>query len=375
MSKRLATIFWLGTKELRSLQHDLVLVVFVVYSFTLAIYTQATGTSSEVHNASIAFVDEDGSALSRQLFNAFYPPRFLKPVQISAAEVDGALDQGRFIFVVEIPPRFEADARSGRTPELLVNIDATAMLQAGVGASYIQNIILQETTKFLQRTDNRSGPPVEVVTRRSFNPNGTTSWFTSIVAIINQVTLLTMVLTGAALLREREQGTIEHLLVMPLTAFDIAMAKVWANGLVILVAVTVSLFLIVRTVLAVPVAGSPLLFLVGVVLYLFFATALGIFMGTVARTMAQFALLVIVTVIVLQLLSGGNTPVESQPEWLQRITYFLPSRSFVSFSQAIIYRGANLRTVWPDFAMVIGVGAAFFIYSLRRFRLAIAASK
>ncbi|RPI87664.1 MAG: ABC transporter permease [Planctomycetaceae bacterium] len=373
--KRLAIIFWLGTKELRSLQHDLVLVVFVIYSFTLAIYTQATGTSSEVHNASIAFVDEDQSALSGQLVNAFYPPRFLNPEQIAARQLDRAMDQGDYIFVIEIPPRFEADARAGRSPEVQVNIDATAMLQAGVGSSYIQNILGQETSRFLERSDHRAGPPVAVVTRRLFNPNGTTSWFTSVVAIINQVTLLTMVLTGAALLREREQGTIEHLLVMPLTAFDIAMAKVWANGLVILVAVAASLFLIVRTALGVPVAGSPWLFLVGVVLYLFFATALGIFMGTIARTMAQFALLVIVVVIVLQLLSGGNTPVESQPEWLQKITYFLPSRSFVSFSQAIIYRGAGLGIVWPDFAMVTAMGLALFLYSMRLFRKSIAASK
>lgn len=373
--RRLSTIFWLGTKELRSLQHDIVLVVFVVYSFTLAIYTQATGTSSEVHNASIAFVDEDRSALSGQLMNAFYPPRFLKPELIEVGELDRAMDQGEYIFVVEVPPRFEADARSGRTPEVQVNIDATAMLQAGVGSSYIQNILNQETSQFLSRTDNRAAAPVEVNTRRVFNPNGTTSWFTGVVAIINQVTLLTMVLTGAALLREREQGTIEHLLVMPLTAFDIAMAKVWANGLVILVAVAASLFLIVRLALQVPVAGSPALFLAGVILYLFFATALGIFMGTIARTMAQFALLVIVVVIVLQLLSGGNTPVESQPEWLQKITWFLPSRSFVSFSQAIIYRGAGFRIVWPDFVLVTVMGLVLFVYSLRVFRRSIAASK
>jgi len=195
------------------------------------------------------------------------------------------------------------------------------------------------------------------------------------VAIINQITLLTVVLTGAALIREREHGTIEHLLVMPLSAFEIAMAKVWANGLVILVAVTASLLLVVRTLLGVPIAGSPWLFLFGVVLYLFFATALGIFLGTVARSMAQFALLIILIVIVLQLLSGGNTPVESQPLWLQRITFFLPSRHFVSFSQAIIYRGAGLRAVWPNFLAVGAIGLGFFVFSLRRFRQSIAVTK
>jgi len=373
--KHLKMIFWLGTKELRSLQHDKVLVVFVLYAFTMAIYTQATGTSSEVHNASIAIVDEDRSTLSGRIQDAFYPPRFLPPKLIQAGEVDRAMDQGKYIFVLEIPPKFESDVLAGRTPEVLIGIDATAMLQAGVGSSYIQNIVLQETTRFLKRSDEVVPQPVSVVTRRLFNPNGTTAWFTSVVAIVNQITLLTMVLTGAALLREREQGTIEHLLVMPLTAFDIAAAKVWANGLVILVAATLSLVVIVKGALAVPIAGSEWLFLLGVLLYLFFVTALGILLGTIARTMAQFAMLVVILVIMLQLLSGGNTPIESQPEWLQRITWYLPSARFVSFAQAILYRGAGWSVVWRDFALVTFMGVLCMAYSLSRFRKMIAASK
>jgi ABC-2 type transport system permease protein len=213
------------------------------------------------------------------------------------------------------------------------------------------------------------------VVRKAFNPNGDTSWFNSIVAVINQVTMLTTILTGAALIREREHGTIEHLLVMPLTALEIALAKVWSNALVILVAVTASLTIVVRGVLQVPIAGSPVLFLLGVVLYLFFATALGVFLGTIARTMAQFALLIMLILVVLQLLSGGSTPVESQPPWLQKLTFFLPSRHFVSFSQSIIYRGAGIEAVWPNFLAVVLIGLSFFIYSLSQFRRSISMSR
>jgi len=113
----------------------------------------------------------------------------------------------------------------------------------------------------------------------------------------------------------------------------------------------------------------------GVLLYLFFATALGLFLGTISRSMAQFALLIVLVVMVLQLLSGGSTPVESQPGWLQAITYFLPSRHFVSFSQVIIYRGGGLDAVWRNFSMVAGIGLAFFAYSLTLFRKSIAATK
>ncbi|MBN1141189.1 MAG: ABC transporter permease [Deltaproteobacteria bacterium] len=368
-------ILWLGLKEIRSLVSDWVMVLFVAYAFTLAIYVQATGTSNEVNNASIAFVDEDGSALSKELINAFYPPSFQIPRTILASEVDDAMDEGRFMFVVVIPPQLESDLRAGREPDIQLNIDATAMQQAGIGSNYIKNIINNRISSFLRRTDETSSGPINLVIRKVFNPNGISSWFISVVAIINEITLLTVVLCGAAVIREREHGTLEHLLVMPLTPFEIAMAKVWANGAVILLATAASLFLIVHMALQVPFAGSVLLWFLGVVLYLFFATALGIFLGTISRSMAQFALLIILVILSLMLLSGGNTPVESQPDWLQYITFFLPSRHFVSFSQVIIYRGGGIGAVWSQFLMVTAIGLGFFGYSLAIFRKSIAVTK
>jgi ABC-2 type transport system permease protein len=368
-------ILWLGRKEMASLLSDWVMVLFVAYAFTAAIYVQATGTSTQVNNASIAFVDEDDSTLSKQLVNAFYPPYFQLPQMIAAREVAEAMDKGRFMFVVVIPPRFESDLRAGRQPDLQVNVDATAMQQAGIGTGYIKNIINDRIASFLTRTDVTPPQPINLVVRRLFNPNGISAWFSSVVAIINQITLLTVVLTGAAVIREREHGTLEHLLVMPLSAFEIAMAKVWANGLIILIATAISLLLIVKMALKVPFAGSIPLWFGGVVLYLFFTTALGIFLGTISRSMAQFALLIILVILVLMLLSGGNTPVESQPRWLQYLTFFLPSRHFVSFSQVIIYRGGGIRAVWPNFLMVSAIGLAFFMYSLALFRKSIAVTK
>ncbi len=214
----LLNIFWLGLKEIRSLVSDAVMVLFVVYAFTLAIYIQATGTSSEVNNASIAFVDEDGSALSKELFNAFYPPRFKFPQLIDAGRAQAEMDRGNLMFVVVIPPMFEHDLRAGRNPAIQVNIDATAMQQAGIGAGYIRSIVSDRVSSFLKREEVTPEPPIKLVVRKLFNPNGTSSWFKSVVAIINQITLLTVVLTGAAVIREREHGTLEHLLVMPLRA-------------------------------------------------------------------------------------------------------------------------------------------------------------
>ena len=371
----LSNIFWLGLKELRSLLSDTVTVGALVFAFTVLIYIQATGTTSEVTNASIAFVDEDHSTLSGELFNVFYPPRFTRPVEIRADEVEDAMDKGRFMFVVVIPFHFEHDLRAGRTPAVQVNVDATAMTQAAIGAGYIKTILADRIASFLGRAALVPPQPIDLIVRRRFNPNGISSWFKSVVGMINQISILTIALTGSAVVRDREHGTLEHLLVMPLTEFEIAMSKVWANSLAILVATGACIVLAIRMALNVPFAGSVVLWFVGVLLYLFFATALGIFLGTSSRSMAQFALLLTMVAVVMILLSGGETPVESQPRWMQYITYFLPTRHFVAFSEAIIFRGAGFSAVWSQFLVVGAIGLAFFVYSLAIFRKSIAVSK
>ena len=285
------------------------------------------------------------------------------------------MDQSRYMFVITIPPHFEADIRQGRQPKIQLNIDATAVLQAGLGAGYIQNILTSEITRFTRRSNERTTLPVTIVTRRAFNPNGTQSWFAAIVALLDQLSMLTIILTGAALLREREHGTIEHLLVMPLTSFQIAMAKVLANGLVILAAFTLSITFVVEGLLDVPIAGSKWLLLTGTTIYLFAAAAIGIFLGTITRTMAQFALLMLMVIIPMVMLSGGMSPIESQPEILQPFTWLLPSRHYMSFAQAVIFRGAGLNIVWPEFLTVASLGFVFFTASLVLFRRSITVTK
>jgi len=361
-------IYWLGTKELRSLVSDFIMLMLIVYSFSLAIYAEATAISESVHNASIAIVDEDQSALSGTIANALYPPYFKTPIFISAAQTDRAMDQDKFMFVVTIPPKFEQNIRQGRQPTVQIDIDATAVTQASIGNGYIQSIITQEVNYFFKRSDQSTAYPVELIMRQAFNPNGNGMWFSAINALLNQITMLTIILTGAALLREREHGTIEHLLVMPLNAFQIVMAKIWANGLIILIAFTLSMFLVVENILDIPVAGSKLLLLLGTSAYLFAAAAIGIFLGTIAQTMAQFALLVLMVIIPMVMLSGGLTPIESQPDIIQPLTWLLPSRHYMEFSQAVVFRGAGINLVWPQLTIIIALGAAFFIASLAMFR-------
>jgi ABC-2 type transport system permease protein len=366
--RKIANIFWLGTKELRSFFHDAVLLGLVVYSFSLAVIAQAQSNTQEVHNASIGIVDEDNSELSRRIARAFLPPYFKPPQAISERDVDRLMNTGQYTFVLDIPPNFQRDVLARRSPSVQLAVDATAMMQAGIGSGYALQIVSTEVAQFVTRTEVSAPPTVNLAVRIAFNPNVTTSWFMSIMAIITNITMLAIILAGAAIIREREHGTMDHLLVMPLTPFEIAMAKVWANGLVITVAVGLSLAIVVRVIMGIPIAGSVPLFMFGVALYLFFTTAVGILLGTIARSMPQLGLLYIMIALPMNLLSGANTPVESMPPFLRTFMQASPSTHFVSFAQAILYRGAGLDVVWPQFLAVTLIGGLFFVVALLRFR-------
>jgi ABC-2 type transport system permease protein len=284
----IVNIYRLVIKELRSIRADPMMLVLVPYTFTVAVYTVATGASTEAKDLTVGVVDEDHSDLSRRLLDALNPPLFKRAVLINADEIDSNMNDGRLIFVLEIPPSFEAKLLAGRDASLQLNVDATAMAQAGNGAVYIQTIIAQELAKFQAGREGATSQPVNVVIRAKFNPNLYAYWFSSVMQVVNNITMLAVILTGAALIREREQGTVEHLLVMPVVPAEIMLSKIIANGLVILIAAGLSLSLVVQWLLKVPIAGSLTLFLGGATLYTLTVAALGILLGTIATTMGQF---------------------------------------------------------------------------------------
>ena len=369
MKLRLDNIYRLGIKELFSLRYDLFLVFLIIYFFSFGVYEGAQSGNTDVNNASIAIVDEDNSIISNRIRDSFLPPYFKPPEMISISEIDHAMDTGLYSFVIDIPPDFQKDLEAGRGPEIQINVDATAISIAGRGSTYIQNIITQELGEFVGKGDQEQA--ASIVIRSRFNPNLQASWFQSVMEIVNNIVILSIILTGAAVIREREHGTIEHLLVMPLRPFDIMISKIWANGLVIIVAVIISLYFIVKGLLEVPIMGSIPLFIAGTVAFLFSVTSLGIFLATIARSMPQFGLLAIPVFLVMMMLSGIYTPMDSMPAILRYIMYFSPSTHFVRFSEAVLFRDAGIELVWLDFTLVILIGLLFLTAALYRFRKSI----
>ena len=364
----IANIWRLGIKELWSLVRDPMMLVLIVYTFTVSIYVAATAMPESLRKATIAIVDEDDSPLSARIVASFYPPHFTTPRLITLAEMDAGMDNGTYTFVLDIPPNFQREVLAGLAPAVQLNVDATRMSQAFTGSGYIQQIVAGEVGEFVQRHRSAAQLPVDLNVRMRFNPNLEQAWFGSLMQIINNVTMLSIILTGAALIREREHGTIEHLLVMPVTPGEIMLAKVWSMGLVVLLAALVALVFVVQGALHVPVQGSVLLFMGLAALHLFATTSMGIFLATVARSMPQFGMLLVLTLLPLQLLSGGVTPRESMPTLVQNVMLAAPTTHFVTAAQAILYRGAGLDVVWPQWLAILAIGGVLFTASLARFR-------
>ena len=372
MLQSVKNIFYLGIKELRGLFRDYMLVILIAYSFSLGVYVSGSATPDSITNAAIAVVDEDHSQLSRRIIDSFMPPMFLAPVEISRPEIDPQLDSGNFTFVVVIPNNFERDVRAGRQPAVQVNVDATRMSQAFNGSGYIQKIISQEVSKFINASGTSTESAATTVLRNRFNPNLTQIWFSGVMQLVNNITMLAIILTGAALIRERECGTLEHLLVMPVNSFEIMVSKVWSMMAVVLAASAVSLVFVIEGAMNVPIAGSVLLYLTGVALHLFAVTSLGIFLACIAQNMPQLGMLMILVLLPMQMLSGSSTPRESMPEWVQNVMLAAPNTHLVELSQAILFRGAGIEVVYRQFLFLFVIGSVLFWISLCRFRKSVA---
>ena len=367
--RSIKNILALSAKELRSLFSDTVLVVLIVFAFTALVHSAATGINNDVNNASVGVIDADQSVLSHRILDALQQPHFQKPVPVRREEVNELLDKGKLMFVLEFPPNFQRDVEMGREPKVQLLTDATNMAQAGLGQSYIGHIFQNELVDFLKQKDLIDEmTPVKSVATLVFNPNATDMWPAAVMEVDNMITMITLVLVGAAVIRERERGTIEHLLVMPVNSAEIVLAKIIANGLVICTIALLSMHFMVGGLLQVPLLGSLTLFALGAGLFMFSIASLAVMLATLAPTMPQYSLLMMPVNIIALMFSGSSSPRSNMPETAQWISEYWPTTQFMTFAQNILLRGAGFDVVWPQMVAMTISGALFLGFALLRFR-------
>jgi len=358
----------LTVKELEQCARDFVLVAFMAYSFVGAVYISGTGVTQDLRNATILVHDADNTPQSRSLLYRFRQPYF-KRIGTYTGESAGLarLDMGTAMLLLDIPEDFEATlSHSARPAQVQMLVDTSNVTLGYLAAAYGQQIVAEYAQERAQEGARRSGldlrvlPSVENVSRVWYNPNLNGHWFNAIGQWLTMMTVIAVLLPATALVRERERGTLEQLLVAPLTPMQIMVSKALAMTLVNLVGTALSVYAVMLPLIGVPFAGSAWLFFATTALYVFSIAGLGLAIGAFARSSAEVGMLVILIAVPVTALSGTWTAPEAMPEWSRYGLQISPLYHFLSCAYGILLRGAQLRVLWSSILMLALLGAIAF---------------
>ena len=366
----------LAIKELKQLWRDRGLFGFVIYVFTLNIVLAAGGASFELNHVPVIVHDADHSDASRDLTYRFQPPYFSLQGEVGTAQqAMTMLDREQARVLIDVPHGFAETLREGTQPATVqLLVDASHANSGYLAASYAAAITGGFGAEWSQRSLARAGvdptglPRIENRVRLWHNADLNEPWFQTIAELVTMMTVMCILLPAAALVREKERGTIEQLLVSPLSALQVMLAKVLAMEAVMLLGVAVALFGIMQPLYHVPAKGSLALLFVLTALYAFTNAGLGLVAATFARNSGQTGLLILLIVMPIITLSGTWTPFESMPGWLRAAMTLSPLRHFVDIAYSILLRGAGLNVLWDSVLAMAALGAVLFAIGLARFR-------
>ncbi|MBV1888917.1 MAG: ABC transporter permease [Proteobacteria bacterium] len=363
-------------KEFRQLFRDIPIMLITVWAFTGSIYMAGHAIDLDVNQYPIAIYDMDKSDASRELVSLLRPPYFKIVANLeSDQQVEPFLDLGKGSLVVIIPPDFSRNIE-GRNAQFQVISDGTQSQTAMLAISYIGIITYQYNMQLL--LDNPSAslagisadslPGIDSRIRVEYNPNIDHTWFTSILEVFNMITIVGMLLTAAALVREKLYGTLDQLMVTPVKAAELFLAKIIPPLILTMCLSLVSLYLLVHQVFGTPLRGSMLLFYGVAILYSFSISSLGLLVAVFARNIAQAMLILFMILIPMLFLSGALTPPESMSPIMSYISLLSPMRYFMDFGYQVLFKGNGFAYVWHDIVGIIIFGTLIFSGSMWRFR-------
>lgn len=362
-------------KELLQLFRDVPLMAFLIYSFTLSVYVTGNGIQTQLKNAGLLVSDADRSVSSRELISRFHSPYFRFDGELTHPN-EGflRLDRGRSMMVLDIPARFHEALTTGEPTAVQLLVDTTNSPQGLSAASYAARIVGQFSQEMIMMRNGQTGPSSMTVPmilsdhRVWFNQEQNETWFESISHLLRMITIFAVLLPAAALVREKERGTVEQLLVSPLTPVQIMLPKVVAMTLVILGATAVALFGVMLPVFGVPIRGSITLLFFLTALFTIATAGIGVFASTIARNQAQVGMMTLLVVAPMLLLSGIFTPLETMPVWVRYLMALSPLRYFIEIATGILLKGVGLEMLWSQTLLMALLGGVLFGFGMWRFR-------
>jgi ABC-2 type transport system permease protein len=368
-------ILGLVRKEFAQIFRDRALVSILIWAFTAAIYTSGHGRAMEVTNVATAVYDMSRSPASREFLSHLQPPYFKLVTFLDREEdITKWLDSGKASIVVVIPPDFQRKVSGQGQAQIQVITDGAVAMPATVSVAYIAAISGNYSVSVLEERAGAVGfhpaqlPTIDERIRVKFNSNMESSWFASLLELLNMFTMVSLLLTAANMVREKEHGTLEQLLVSPLRPTEIFLAKIIPTILLVLGLSGFSFLLVLRPAFELPIRGNLLLFYSVAALYVFAMTSMGIAIAVVARNLAQAMMIMLLILQPMVLLSGAWNPPEAMIPWMRWLSLISPLRYFIDFGYGVILKGNGLNLVLVDIAGIVALGAALFSFSLWWFR-------
>ncbi len=352
-------VFWaLVAKELLAFLRSWGLVAVVLYSFTLDIYIAGKGIELQARNVSVGYVDQSGGGISRKILSRLHLPQFRPPVRFASQEaLSRAIFNREIMIGLVFAPDFEVSLKKRGRSSLDVLLDATAASQGFQALGYLQNVLLEYAHMSL---------PVELKIHKLFNPNADTAPFMALAELLSVITLLGVILTAAVFVREKEAGTWDLMLLMPLDARMVILAKSFSQVIILMAGIVMATGLVLFGAFDIPINGSLWAFFALSFLYAFTSAGIGLFIAAVSKSLLQVAQLSILIMMPLIFLSGAWTPIHAMHPVLQTLSLISPLRYYIEGSESIFFRGTDWQDLLPYFTGVALLGGALYLYGFRK---------
>jgi ABC-2 type transport system permease protein len=346
------------SKELLSFLRSVMLVVVVLYSFTVDVYIAGSGIQIKPRNVVVGYVDDTGGGISQKILARLHKPEFRTPIAfLSQKALSDAIFNKEVMVGIIFDADFEKNYAQGKNAQINLLLDATAASQSLTTFSYLQNIILD-----FQSVDF----PLEIKSHKLFNQNADNHTFMALTELLSIITLLIVILTAMVFVKEKEEGTWDIMLLMPIDPKITILAKSMSQVLIVMAGTILSLGFVLFAQFDVPLNGSFWAFILLTFLYSFSSAGIGLFVAAVSKDIMQVAQLSIIIMMPLIFLSGAWTPVYAMHPVFQTLSLFSPLRYYIEGTESIFFRGTAFVDLWPYFSGVLLLGIVLYWYGFRK---------
>jgi ABC-2 type transport system permease protein len=372
MFKRVRFLFF---KELIQVLRDKRLRITLIFPPIFQLIVFGYAANLDVKNINTAIRDLDQSVESRELINRFGSSKYFNIISYpqTPKEIETLIKKGDVILSIEIPNDFSRKLKKGDTATVQIILDGTESNTAMIALGYLSQILSEYSTTIMIKRLNRQGmvgfeeAGVELEHRIWFNPNAESRLFYVPGVIASIAFLLPIILTAQAIVREREMGTLEQIMVTPIRSWELMLGKTLPFAMIgLLDAIMIALIGIFW--FEVPLRGNPFILLLGSILFLMSSVGIGLFISTISSTQQQAQISTFFFMMPAFILSGFAFPLENMPEWLQTITYANPLRYFLIIIRGVFLKGNGLDILWLEMLALAGLGGFTILLSSLRFQ-------